>query len=67
MELRLSIDEREDEDEEQELEVAGIPLVVSNDVIDTYGSVYSVSMDGNGMPSVSTPGTSAPAACGISG
>lgn len=68
MELRLSIDEREDEDEEQEVEVSGMPFVVNNDVVDTYGSVYNISMDENGMPSVKTPGTAKEApACSISG
>ena len=67
MELRLSIDEREDEDEEQELEVAGMPFVVNNDVVDTYGSTYHVSMDENGMPSVKTPETPNAESCGLSG
>ena len=32
MELRVSLDEREDPDEEQEIEVEGIPFVVNEDV-----------------------------------
>ena len=38
MELRMGIDEREDEDEEQEVTVEGMPFVINNDVIDIYGS-----------------------------
>ena len=34
MELRVSLDEREDPDEEQEIEVEGIPFVVNEDVIE---------------------------------
>ena len=37
MELRVSLDEREDPDEEQEIEVEGLPFVVNEDVIDSYG------------------------------
>ena len=33
----MSLDEREDPDEEQEIEVEGIPFVVNEDVIDSYG------------------------------
>lgn len=41
MELRVSLDEREDPDEEQEIEVEGIPFVVNEDVIDSYGLKYT--------------------------
>lgn len=56
MELRVSIDEREDPDEEQEIKVDGLPFVVSNEVIDSYGEKFSVAADENGMPAVKTPG-----------
>ena len=52
MELRMSIDEREDADEEQEIAVEGMPFVVSNDVIDTYGSRYSITLDENTLPKI---------------
>ena len=42
MELRVSLDEREDPDEEQEIEVEGIPFVVNEDVIDSYGLKYTI-------------------------
>ena len=50
MELRMGIDEREDEDEEQEVTVEGMPFVINNDVIDIYGSDYDVVLDENGLP-----------------
>ncbi len=53
MELRVSLDEREDPDEEQEIEVNGLPFVVSNDVIDSYGLKYTITVDDHNMPSVS--------------
>lgn len=49
----MSLDEREDPDEEQEIEVDGLPFVVSNDVIDSYGLKYSITVDEHSMPSVS--------------
>lgn len=52
MELRMGIDEREDEDEEQEVTVEGMPFVVSNDVIDIYGTSYNVALDENGLPKI---------------
>lgn len=52
MELRVSLDEREDADEEEEVTVEGLPFVASLDVIDSYGSVYSISADEGGMPRV---------------
>lgn len=55
MELRVSLDEREDPDEEQEVKVEGLPFVVSNDVIDSYGLVYSVTVGENGIPDVRSP------------
>lgn len=45
MELRVSLDEREDPDEEQEIEVEGIPFVVNEDVIDSYGLKYTIAVD----------------------
>ena len=44
MELRVSLDEREDPDEEQEIEVEGIPFVVNEDVIDSYGLKYTIAL-----------------------
>lgn len=52
MELRMGIDEREDEDEEKEVTVEGMPFVVSNDVIDIYGLEYDVTLDENGLPKI---------------
>ena len=52
MELRVSLDEREDPDEEQELSVDGVPFVVSNDVIDSYGEKYKIVVNDAGMPEV---------------
>ncbi len=52
MELRVSLDERSDVDEEQEVQVDGIPFVVSDDVIETYGSQYNIFAAENGMPGV---------------
>ena len=50
MELRVSLDEREDPDEEQEIEVEGIPFVVNEDVIDSYGLKYTIAVDEHNMP-----------------
>ncbi len=52
VELRVSLDEREDPDEEQEIQIEGLPFVVSNDVIDSYGLKYSIMVDEHNMPSV---------------
>ena len=49
MELRVSIDEREDADEEQEVQVEGLPFV-----IDSYGLKYSIFVGENGVPGVSS-------------
>ena len=50
MELRMGIDEREEE--EQETNVEGIPFFISNDVIDIYGSRYSIDLDENKLPQI---------------
>ena len=50
MELRMGIDEREEE--EQEANVEGIPFIISNDVIDIYGSRYSIDIDENKLPQI---------------
>ncbi len=55
MELRVSLDEREDPDEEQEVKIEGLTFVVSNDVIDSYGLTYAVFVGENGVPCVSSP------------
>ena len=52
IELRISPDEREDPDEEQEIRVDGLPIVVSNDMIDSYGERYIVFVDEHNMPGV---------------
>lgn len=52
MELRVSPDEREDPDEEKEIMVDGIPFVVSNDTIDSYGETFTIVVDEHGMPAV---------------
>lgn len=38
----MSLDEAEDPDEEQYVKVEGLPFVVSNDVIDSYGETYEI-------------------------
>lgn len=48
----MSLDEREDPDEEIEITVDGVPFVVSNEVIDSYGSVYAIAVDEGGMPRI---------------
>lgn len=48
----MSLDEREDPDEEQEVVVAGLPFVVSNDVIDSYGNTFTIIVNESGMPEV---------------
>ena len=50
----MSLDEREDPDEEQEIEVEGIPFVVNEDVIDSYGLKYTIAVDEHNMPAVSS-------------
>ena len=50
MELRLGVDEREDPDEEQEGEFGGMPFVVNNDVIDTYGESFEITLNAEGLP-----------------
>ena len=50
MELRMGIDEREEE--EQEVNVEGLPFIISNDVIDIYGSRYSIDLDENKLPQI---------------
>ena len=49
MELRMGI---EREEEEQEANVEGIPFIISNDVIDIYGSRYSIDLDENKLPQI---------------
>ena len=50
IELRLGIDEREDSEEEQELTLENIPFVVGNDVIDSYGEKFSISLNEDQFP-----------------
>ena len=56
MELRVSLDERDDPDEEQETAVVGLLFVVSNDIIDSYGERYSIAVNEQGMPEVKAAG-----------
>ena len=52
IELRLSIDEREDPDEEQEAVFASMPFVVNNEVVDSYGDRYSITLNEDQFPIV---------------
>lgn len=50
--LKVSIDEREDPDEEREIVVDGIPFVLNNEVIESYGEEYELYADDHNMPAV---------------
>ena len=64
MELRLSIDERDELEDEEEITVQGIPFVVHPDVIDTYGAVFSISVcPESGQPKVTTPNSTSIESC----
>lgn len=64
MELRLSIDERDELEDEEEATVEGIPFVVHPDVIDTYGSVFNITVcPESGQPQVKTPNSEAASCC----
>lgn len=52
IELRVSLDEREDPEEEREIKVEGMPFVLSNEVIDSYGLKYTIFVNENDMPGV---------------
>ncbi len=65
VELRVSPDEREDPTEEQEILVEGLPFVVSNEVIDSYGLEYSIFADDHDMPAVRSPLQPAQTECPI--
>lgn len=52
MELRVSLDEREDPEEEREIKVEGMIFVVSNEVIDSYGLKYTIGVTENDLPGV---------------
>lgn len=45
--LRLSIDEQEDEDVEGHAE--SLPFIIDRDLVDQYGTEFSVAMDANAM------------------
>lgn len=65
MELRLSIDERDDLEDELEANVDGIPFIVHPDVVDTYGKIFSIAVNPeNGQPKVSTPNGDPAPTCG---
>ncbi len=51
-ELRLSIDEREDPQQEQEAAFQSMPFVLSNEVVDTYGTAYSITLNADQFPIV---------------
>ncbi len=51
----MSIDEREDPDDEEEVVVNGIPVVASNEVIESYGNDYEFYVDEHDMPAVRSP------------
>lgn len=53
--LKVSIDEREDPDDEEEVVVEGVPIVASNEVIESYGNVYEFFVDEHNMPAVRCP------------
>lgn len=55
----MSIDEREDPDDEEEVIVGGIPVVASNEIIDSYGNVFEFYVDEHDMPSVRCPDSGA--------
>lgn len=59
--LKVSIDEREDPDDEVEVMVEGVPVVASNDVIESYGEVYDFFVDDHDMPAVRCPNPDAKA------
>lgn len=59
--LKVSIDEREDPDDEVEVVVDGVPIVASNDVIESYGEVYDFFVDDHNMPAVRCPNPDAKA------
>ena len=48
----MSIDEREDSDEEQEAVFASTPFVVNNEVVDSYGGTYSITLNEDQFPIV---------------
>lgn len=51
MELLVGIDEVEDDD--QKVQVEGLPFVISEDVVDSYGSSYEIYTDTDkGQPAV---------------
>ena len=64
MELRLSIDERDELEDEEEITVQGIPFIVHPDVIDTYGTVFNISIcTESGQPKVTTPNGDSTPSC----
>jgi iron-sulfur cluster insertion protein len=42
MELRVSIDEREDADEEKEVQIDGMTFLAHNNVIESYGNKFTI-------------------------
>lgn len=57
--LKVSVDEREDPDDEVEIVVDGVPIVASNEVIESYGEVYEFFVDDHNMPAVRCPNSEA--------
>lgn len=58
--LKLSIDERDDDD--AEAQVASLPFVANQDLLEQYGEDFTVRLDENGMPDVAAG--SCACACG---
>ena len=52
MELRVSLDERDDPDEEVEIEVEGIPFLTTHEIIDSYGEKFSITVSDKGTPEI---------------
>ena len=48
----MSIDERDDLEDETEVVVDGLVFVATLEVIDSYGSKYSIDVTESGLPSV---------------
>ncbi|WP_303237016.1 hypothetical protein [uncultured Bilophila sp.] len=60
----MSIDEREDPDEEQEAVFASMPFVLNNDVVDTYGTDYTITLNEEAFPVVTPLNANASPAAG---
>lgn len=54
MTIVLSLDDEFDQDEDVTFSVNSIPFVASNDVIDTYGKSYSINLNEQMVPIISS-------------